>query len=74
MSEVAAVADVVVVAGNPVRSAHRRRGSATRRLIPCAEDRLALRVVHRSSLVRSVAAEAAAADPTTVEGANVIGF
>jgi len=68
ISEVAAVVDVVAAAENPVRFAHRRRGSATRQLILHAGDLLVLRVVHRSPLAQSVAAEASTVDPTTVEG------
>jgi len=72
VSEVAAVVDVAAAAGNPVRSACHRRGSAARRLIPRAAGRLALCVVHHRPLVQSVATEAAAADSTTVEGANIL--
>lgn len=72
VSEVATVVDVAVAAaGNPVRSACRRRGSATHRFTPHAESRLVHCAVHRNPLVQSVAA---AVDPITVEGANIVSF
>lgn len=67
----AAVADVVAVAGNPVRSARRRREAAARRAIPRAGGLPACRdlVAHLSRPVPLALAEAAAAELTSVEGA-----